>query len=324
MASPILRRRRRAWNPQEVGSNAQNVGSDPFLPLRSEREWFIDLIDRILARGWPRRARVCDARPVGVPPAGASPHVHAQPRLAIQLGGTRLYHLSSGGELRPYEMSPGDAIHWAPHAFSYATWDRPAVFAGLVFHSTFLRVLAANPDGRGEPAGPTPFAFHTSHPLGGPAQRLVQALSAMGSEHEPDEAAAAAVIQAILRLARRHLLEDRPDEDDASRARRSYDRVLAHLHQHYARPISREQVARELDLHPSYLSELCTARGGQSFQRTLEEIRLGHARYLLRHGDLEIARIAALCGYESSGSFIRAFRRAQRVTPAAFRRGSGG
>jgi AraC-like DNA-binding protein len=299
------------------------VGSDDFLPLRADREWFVALIERVLACGWPRRARVCSARAVGAPPAGATPHVHAPPRLAVQLAGERIYHISSGGELARYEMSPGDAIHWAPHAFSYATWDRPGVFAGLVFHAGFLRVLAADPDGRREPIGATPYAYHTRHPFGGPGQRLVQALSAMADEDEPDEAAAAEVVRAILRLSRRHLLDDRPGEDDASRARRSHDRVLDYLHQHYARPLSRDDAARALDLHPSYLSELCTARGGKSFQRTLEDIRLAHAKHLLRHGDLAIAQVAELCGYESAGSFIRAFRRRERATPEAFRRAGG-
>lgn len=55
------------------------------------------------------------------------------------------------------------------------------------------------------------------------------------------------------------------------------------------------------------------------FLECLTHIRLEHAKKLLTTTDLRIADIAAETGFGHVNTFIRAFRRYARVTPAQYR-----
>ncbi len=58
---------------------------------------------------------------------------------------------------------------------------------------------------------------------------------------------------------------------------------------------------------------------GRSPAAEIRRIRLEHARRLVAHGDLPLAEVARRCGFGHVESLTRAFRRAYRQTPAAYR-----
>ena len=55
----------------------------------------------------------------------------------------------------------------------------------------------------------------------------------------------------------------------------------------------------------------------------LEEIRLDHARELLTHTSDKLVYIAQACGFANDKYFMRRFRRAEGISPAAWRRCQG-
>jgi AraC-like DNA-binding protein len=122
----------------------------------------------------------------------------------------------------------------------------------------------------------------------------------------------------LLRLGRRHLLEDDPAKAHP-RAKLTWRRVQQFLEENHAQPVTRHSAAASLGLHPNYLSTLARHVAGKSFREVLETIRMQHAQRLLRTTDLKLRRISSLCGYTDSANFIKAFRRIVGVTPGRFR-----
>jgi AraC-like DNA-binding protein len=58
---------------------------------------------------------------------------------------------------------------------------------------------------------------------------------------------------------------------------------------------------------------------GESPLEYLTRWRMYRAAQLLREGDLKVAKIASLVGYESDGAFNKTFKRAMETTPGAYR-----
>ena len=73
-------------------------------------------------------------------------------------------------------------------------------------------------------------------------------------------------------------------------------------------------------LNPNYLSTLCTNAHGRSFQQALEDIRIEHARRLLRETTLKVSAVARACGYPSAQYFNHVFKRRTGTTPGRWRR----
>lgn len=83
-----------------------------------------------------------------------------------------------------------------------------------------------------------------------------------------------------------------------------------------------EPVARSLGLQPRTLQRRLRAVQ-TSFRDLHEQVRQTQAARLLETTDLPPKEIADRLGYANTSSFIRAFRRWTRTTPARFRQGTG-
>lgn len=96
--------------------------------------------------------------------------------------------------------------------------------------------------------------------------------------------------------------------------------ALAQLEQRFTNPsIQLSSVASEVALSPTYLARLLKASTGLTFLQHLRRYRVTHAERLLLMTMMSIKEIAAECGYNSSGSFGRDFRRVHRCTPGRWR-----
>jgi AraC-like DNA-binding protein len=100
------------------------------------------------------------------------------------------------------------------------------------------------------------------------------------------------------------------------------DRVRAVLFAELSEGVpSVERVGRSLGMSARTLQrELRQA--GTTFAAVLAELRQGMARPLLRDGQLAVAEVAFLLGYQDPRAFQRAFRRWSGRSPRAFRRAS--
>jgi AraC-like DNA-binding protein len=73
-------------------------------------------------------------------------------------------------------------------------------------------------------------------------------------------------------------------------------------------------------LHPTYLSKRFRAVVGLTFAEWNARIRVEEAKRLLRFLDLSVIAVAASVGYLDSTTFARVFRRAEGMSPTAYRR----
>jgi AraC-like DNA-binding protein len=92
-------------------------------------------------------------------------------------------------------------------------------------------------------------------------------------------------------------------------------RVKHFLDQNYSSQVSLKDAAEFAGLSPSYLSRLFHHEFGVSFSAYLTARRLESARHLLQTTRLQIAEIAARCGFGSSSYFIKVFSAHYGVTP---------
>lgn len=96
-------------------------------------------------------------------------------------------------------------------------------------------------------------------------------------------------------------------------------RVLDQLRARYTDTLSTAKLARQQGLTSRHLQRRFKAATGKTLQEALLEIRLEHARELLRDTPLTISEIAMDCGFTDLNRFPGYFRRKYGFTPRAFR-----
>jgi AraC-like DNA-binding protein len=107
------------------------------------------------------------------------------------------------------------------------------------------------------------------------------------------------------------------DPSGADRTR--IDRVLEHIHQHYAGGVSIPELADIAALSPSGLHRLFRRHTRQAITEYVMRLRLGEACALLSGTGRPIAHIAEATGYASLANFNRQFKAQKRMTPRAYR-----
>jgi AraC-like DNA-binding protein len=100
--------------------------------------------------------------------------------------------------------------------------------------------------------------------------------------------------------------------------------ALAYCRANVHRRLRVAEVARAVGYSASRLSHLFSAYVGQSIGDYVRSTRLAAARELLVRSDLTISQIGARVGYDDPAHFSRAFSRAQKISPRAFREKHGG
>lgn len=96
-------------------------------------------------------------------------------------------------------------------------------------------------------------------------------------------------------------------------------RVLAYLHQEYAAPLSRQQIAHAVGVSERYLSEIFRQELGLSVWEALSRLRVQRACELLRQTTASIAEIAAQVGFDDPSYFGRVFSQQVGMSPRAYR-----
>ncbi len=103
-------------------------------------------------------------------------------------------------------------------------------------------------------------------------------------------------------------------------ARRLVRQAMAYLHEHYADPISREDLANHLGMSSDYLSACFRVEVGMAPIAYLNRYRVNQAKGLLRGSEKSITEIALAVGFSNSNYFGRVFRRQVGVPPEVYRR----
>ncbi len=105
-----------------------------------------------------------------------------------------------------------------------------------------------------------------------------------------------------------------------SETQRIVRKVMAYIHEHYAEPISREDIADYAGVSVRHLTRCFGQEVGVSLTTYLKRYRIKQAKQLLRIGDKNITQVASAVGFSDSGYFTRAFRQETGVSPRAYQR----
>jgi AraC-like DNA-binding protein/quercetin dioxygenase-like cupin family protein len=111
---------------------------------------------------------------------------------------------------------------------------------------------------------------------------------------------------------------------DASTSTELVTAALGLVEQRALGPFSLADVARLLGRSPSHVAHAVKHGTGQSVGQWILRRRLDEARERLRLTDERVDIIAERVGYADPSHFVRLFRRAEGVSPAAYRRASRG
>jgi signal transduction histidine kinase/DNA-binding LacI/PurR family transcriptional regulator/AraC-like DNA-binding protein len=106
-----------------------------------------------------------------------------------------------------------------------------------------------------------------------------------------------------------------------SEAQRLVRATMAYIHQHYAEPISRTELAAHACVNERYLTRCFRQETGLTPVTYLNRYRIRQARILLETPQASITEVALQTGFSDSNYFTRIFQREVGVTPAAYRRG---
>jgi AraC-like DNA-binding protein len=96
--------------------------------------------------------------------------------------------------------------------------------------------------------------------------------------------------------------------------------VLTYIHENISRPLTREELARQIHLSPSRFYALFNEAMGLSPSDYLQNLRLQHAQHLLLNSGAGVAEIAAASGYTDAFHFSRLFRRQFGASPLQYRK----
>jgi DNA-binding response OmpR family regulator len=106
----------------------------------------------------------------------------------------------------------------------------------------------------------------------------------------------------------------------SSEAQRLVRHAMAYIHEHYAEPITRADMARHVTMAEDYLTTCFHKEVGMTPIAYLNRYRVNQARLLLQQSAASITEIAAAVGFADSGYFSRIFRREVGQSPEAYRR----
>jgi signal transduction histidine kinase/DNA-binding LacI/PurR family transcriptional regulator/AraC-like DNA-binding protein/ActR/RegA family two-component response regulator len=102
---------------------------------------------------------------------------------------------------------------------------------------------------------------------------------------------------------------------------RTVRQVMAYIHEHYAEPISREDMAAYGGVSARHLTRCFSQDVGVSPITYLNRYRVKQAKRLLLAQDRSITQIAGDVGFSDSSYFARVFRNEMGVSPRAYQRG---
>jgi AraC-like DNA-binding protein len=118
----------------------------------------------------------------------------------------------------------------------------------------------------------------------------------------------------------------RPGLAPAAFGSRYYEQISGiadYVSRHFAEPITVQEVAGHLHMHPAAAAKLFKKVCGLSLMHYITQHRVFHAQRLLLSTDRKILDVALESGYQSASRFYAAFKEVCGVTPLAYRTAPG-
>ncbi len=213
-------------------------------------------------------------------------------------------------------LRPGEAALFAPCSYASVDFHGSVRFFRVTVESDGLlvgmeEVRTSDPENPDPSTGHLKAAWIEGSPDGMAAHLLARLLdpAVTGPRHR------LALLEGYLwELADLLGGRERPDSmDDPARV------ALRFLRDQFHRPINRDLAARALGVSAGHLGRVIRKATGRSFRQVLLELRLEHARALLRQSSLSMEDVALQSGFTSGNYFAQAFRRVEGTSPLKWR-----
>lgn len=96
--------------------------------------------------------------------------------------------------------------------------------------------------------------------------------------------------------------------------------IHEYISENYFRKISLEDLADRFFISKFHLSREYKKIYGTTLGNALTNLRLSHAKSMLRFSDDSVDTIAISCGFQDTGYFIKVFKKAENMTPLQYRK----
>lgn len=102
-------------------------------------------------------------------------------------------------------------------------------------------------------------------------------------------------------------------------ARGDIMKIKSYIELHYNEDISLKSIAARFYMNPVYLGQLFKKTFGLYFNDFLLQLRIDHAKRLLRQTEMKVYEIARTVGFDNSDYFVCKFEKVEGKTPTAYR-----
>jgi AraC-like DNA-binding protein len=136
-----------------------------------------------------------------------------------------------------------------------------------------------------------------------------------------DEAIVTGIVYSILMLAKKMYEVDLTHSLNTLTHKQKLVRQFQSLVvEHFITERTVEFYARKMNITPKYLSELLLAEIGKPAKTLIDEMVYLEAKTLLRQTTMSIQEIASRINFPDTSNFIKAFKKREKLTPAAYRK----
>lgn len=105
-----------------------------------------------------------------------------------------------------------------------------------------------------------------------------------------------------------------------SSKKRDLQIIKEYLDVNYREKISLDQLAEQFFINKFYLTRIFKEQFGITVANYVLQLRITHAKQLLRFTELSVEKVGAECGMGDANYFSRMFKKVEGVTPGEFRR----
>lgn len=105
-----------------------------------------------------------------------------------------------------------------------------------------------------------------------------------------------------------------------SREQKYVNEIKKYIQTNYIEPIKITEIADKLNINRSHLYRIFKSETGIGVEDYIINIRINHAKVLLKDTEFSVATIANLVGYKNYTTFFKRFKQSVGITPLDFRK----
>lgn len=109
------------------------------------------------------------------------------------------------------------------------------------------------------------------------------------------------------------------EAEESGNRKATVARVKEWMRLHFREGITAQNVAGAFPYHADYLTQLFRSETGMTVSAYLQYLRMEEAKKMLLNTDLRVAEVAFAAGFRDEKYFMKAFKRAESVTPSEYR-----